>query len=304
MPCYHPLTAWRARSGINSTTGKWSITFNRKEGYDDKEIILPCGRCIGCRLELSRQWAIRLMHESYVRDHSVFVTLTYDEEHLPPDGSLNKKDIQHFIKELRRKYGKGISYYQCGEYGDQFARPHHHAILFGVNVTDRSNRRFYRGNEYFESASLQKLWGMGYVLLSGVTFESCAYTARYCTKKITGKLADQHYGGRLPEYATMSRRNGLGKEYWNRFKSDIIVGDSIIIRKNLICKPAKYYDKLYDAVDPQSARRVKNARLKKALENQDALDYRRREVREKLQIYKFKQLKRGFENADETVCNP
>lgn len=304
MPCYHPLTAYRAKSGHSPTTGKWQITFNVKEGYADKTVMLPCGRCIGCRLERSRQWAIRIMHESHGNPDCSFITLTYSDLHLPPDNSLNKRDIQLFFKRLRKKYGNNIRYYQCGEYGEKFQRPHHHACLFNIKLDDL--RHLYTtkdGYKYYESDSIEKIWGKGNIIVSDLTFESAAYVSRYCTKKITGKNAQSHYGKRLPEYATMSRRTALGKEFFNKFKDDIIVGDSVIIRKGLICKPAKYYDKLYDSLNPKHMERIKRERQKMAMSNEDYHDYRRLEVKEKIKMYKNKQLKRSYEDGNATICN-
>ena len=97
VPCYHPVSAYRTSEGVFF-----------KEVADSSLIRLPCGRCIGCRLERSRQWALRLTHENRFHDKSAFITLTYDEDHLPKDGSLNLKHFQDFMKRLRKfkKYTK------------------------------------------------------------------------------------------------------------------------------------------------------------------------------------------------------
>lgn len=133
MPCYHPLQGYRSKAD-----GK-SIVFNPAYGWVDRPITIPCGQCIGCRLERSRQWAMRCVHESQLHEDNSFITLTYDNEHLPEDRSLHKEDFQDFMKRLRKKFvpknpfdkktqknkydafmkKHGIRYYHCGEYGEQ-----------------------------------------------------------------------------------------------------------------------------------------------------------------------------------------
>lgn len=90
MPCYHPIDAWHSAKGVSFVPT-----------IDAKDIRLPCGRCIGCRLERSRQWALRLTHEKRFHAESAFITLTYDENHLPEGGSLDLKHFQNFMKRLR-----------------------------------------------------------------------------------------------------------------------------------------------------------------------------------------------------------
>ena len=156
MACYRPLRAYALRNA----EGKMQVSFKRKIGYEP--IWLPCGQCIGCRLERSRQWAMRCMHEAQMYDRNCFVTLTYDDEHLPPNGSLNKRDFQLFMKRLRKRYGSGIRYYQCGEYGELLGRPHHHAILFNFDFDDKVLWSVRDGVRLYRSASLEQLWPHGY----------------------------------------------------------------------------------------------------------------------------------------------
>lgn len=303
MACYHPIKAWRSRAGRNPATGAWPIVFDRKEGYHDMEITIPCGRCIGCRLERSRQWAVRISHEASTVLCSCFITLTYDDDHLPVDQSLIKKDMQLFFKRLRKYYKDSkIRYFMCGEYGEQLNRPHYHACIFNLDFSD--DRKYYktvRRNKYFISENLNRLWGHGFCIVTDLTFEGAAYVARYCTKKITGEMAKEHYGGRLPEYCTMSRARGIGRDFWDRFKQDIIVGDTVIIRSDMKVRPARFYDKLYDIENPEAHRRLKNKRLKKAQANPENFDANRLAVKEKIQMYKFSKLKRSFENAQTEI---
>ena len=197
--------------------------------HDDgsgRSLELPCGQCIGCRLERSRQWAMRCVHEASMHDDNCFITLTYNPENLPPDCGLIKSDFQKFMKRYRRAFpGKEIRFYHCGEYGDANNRPHYHAVIFGHNFDDW----MYlfdspSGEPIYTSPTLERIWGHGFVTVGSVTFESAAYVARYVMKKINGPLKEKidektdlkHYErvnaftGEIievmPEYSTMSRR--------------------------------------------------------------------------------------------------
>lgn len=149
------------------------------------ELRLPCGQCVGCRLERSRQWALRCVHEASLHDSNLFVTLTYDDEHLPEFNSLYYPDFQKFMKRLRKKFSReNIRFYMCGEYGETTLRPHYHVILFNFDLPDRRlYRRSHSGDHLFTSEILTKIWGKGFCPFGNVTFQSAAYTARYIMKK-------------------------------------------------------------------------------------------------------------------------
>ena len=147
MSCYYPLRAWRAKSP--NPSGKFGITFNRSEAQQDEELNIACGNCIGCRLERSKVWAIRCSHEASCHAHNCFITLTYDDKHLPADGSLIKAHFTQFMKNLRKRVRPdAIRFYMCGEYGqdqelaklgiDALGRPHYHAILFNLNPIEQA----------------------------------------------------------------------------------------------------------------------------------------------------------------------
>jgi len=116
MACYRPLSAWRG-SKLNPATGKRPIVFRASEAYLDMPMTLPCGQCIGCRLERSRQWAIRSVHEASLYDSNCFVTLTYSDSHLPRDCSLDPDAVPLFMKRLRKRFGDGIRVFYCCVYG-------------------------------------------------------------------------------------------------------------------------------------------------------------------------------------------
>lgn len=290
MPCYTPIKAWKSKELTEN--GKRKIVFRPQEAYNDLKIDIPCGQCIGCRLERSRQWAIRCMHETKLHDRNCFVTLTYHDE--PEGGSLNVRDIQLFFKRLRKAYGK-VRYLQCGEYGKKFSRPHHHAILFGIDFyEDRKLWRNDGNNKLFTSEILDGIWGLGYCIIGEVTFESCSYVSGYITKKVTGKQSVNHYNGRKPEYITMSRRPGIGKEFYDKFKEDFYKLDKVIIRNDIKIKPPKYYDAMYELEEPQKMEKIKKERRLRAKTSLDTTYDRRKTINEHKNLTLAK---RSYENG-------
>lgn len=219
------------------------MVMDTKHGFIDLPVMLSCGRCLGCRLERGRQWAVRCVHEAQMHEVNSFVTLTYNDEHLPPLNSLHKKDFQDFIKRLRRALGKHrISYFHCGEYGERDQRPHYHALLFGVAFKDLQPVKRSGENTLYKSEFLEKTWGLGYCTVGNVTFESAAYTAGYILKK--AQNPDLDYGDRVPEYATMSTRPAIGKTWLQRFGSEVYGADTDeVIAQGRPQKPPRYYDK-------------------------------------------------------------
>ena len=209
MPCYHPIIGWR--SAVPNENGNYPILFNNnRKTILGPETKIPCGRCIGCRLEYSRQWAVRCVHESKMHSNNCFITLTYDDVHLPDDRSLHVEHFQRFMKRLRKKCGF-VRFFHCGEYGENLGRPHYHAILFGLDFGDK--RLFSRRDDInlYTSYDLSKLWTFGFSTVGDCNFDTAAYCARYTLKKFRGspEAREAHYGGRRPEYCTMSRRPGI-----------------------------------------------------------------------------------------------
>ena len=302
MACYHPLTAYKSRT-VNPS-GKRSIVFDKTKSFVDLDPIqIPCGQCIGCRLERSRQWAIRCVHEASLYQQNCFLTLTYDNEHLPhvinkETGelipSLNKRDIQLFLKRLRKSYPSiKIRFFQCGEYGELLHRPHHHVLLFNFDFPDKKFFKAVNRQPLFVSESLQRLWPYGLSSIGSLTFESAAYVARYITKKITGDAAPDYYAGRLPEFITMSRRGGIGREWFDQFANDVFPHDYIVFN-NRKMKPPKYYEKLYEMQDFEKLCCIKSIRKIKAKMSTDNT-HERLLVREKVQIARFQKLPRILE---------
>lgn len=268
MACTNPIPAWRARPG---SPGGPQVVFDSGKGLAHTLMYLPCGQCIACRMARARTWAIRCMHEAYLSDSNCFVTLTYDDSHLtslpntPAGYSLDKRHMQLFFKRLRERISpQSIRYYQCGEYGDLYGRPHHHALLFGWVPPDLELFSSNGDIKLYTSSLLTDVWTHGYVTVGMVTFDSAMYVASYCIKRVTGDKAIAHYQGRQPEYVTMSRRPGIGKDYYTKYKDDLYNHDKCIINPNFITKPPKYYDTLFELDNPDRYNTIKERRKKYA----------------------------------------
>lgn len=294
MPCYHPLKALRDSSGVRILNADAAV-FNLR---------LPCGRCIGCRLERSRQWAMRCMHEASLHDRNSYVTLTYNDQHLPSDYGLHHRDFQLFMKRLRKAAdGIEVRYYMCGEYGDLNARPHFHAILFGIDFPDMLPLSTSpSGSLLYRSATLERLWPFGYSSIGMVTFESAAYVARYVMKKATGDLARKKYSivseqtgeviFRNPEYNRMSLKPGIGAGWYDKYSSDVFPHDRVI-RDGTPSKPPRYYDKLLSRSNPDLMEQIKSKRMLDANENWRDNTPERLNAKEAVKNAQLSKLKRG-----------
>ena len=260
MVCYHPIRCYRVKSG-RTANGKWPITFNLSNGYSDMPVDIPCGQCIGCRLERSRQWAVRCMHEATLYTDNCFLTLTYNNDNLPANGSLVKRDLTLFFKRLRKRYGAGVRYYACGEYGEQYCRPHFHVCLFNLDFSDKKFLMCNHGYNLFRSPSLEELWPYGFSTIGAVTFESAAYVARYIMKKQLGKGASDYYSnlGLVPEYTVMSRRPGIATGWFEKYRNEVFPRDEIVVRK-VLCKPPRFYDNMFDLTNHDDMLKIKARR--------------------------------------------
>lgn len=283
------------------------MVFSPRDSFDpDSEVKLPCGRCIGCRLERSRQWAIRCVHEASLYERNCFITLTFAPEHLPKSGSLDKRDFQLFMKRLRKRFGSGVRYFHCGEYGEKMGRPHYHACLFNFDFADRELWSVRDGVRLFTSEILSSLWPFGFSTIGDVTFESAAYVARYVTKKITGPVAEDHYWrydqktgecyDLQPEYITMSRRPGIGRPWIEKYQSDVYPHDRVVLRGREL-RPPKFYDSIFELASPEEMEQVKFSRECKSMKQVADNETSRLRVRELHQELRFKCLKRGYENG-------
>lgn len=305
MPCYSPIHGYRKKYA--NPSGKFGFTTSIRDAKTSQPLTIPCGYCIGCRLEKSRQWAMRCVHEAQLHKKNCFITLTFNNDALKSrkTNSLLKRDFQLFIKRLRKHFnGQKIRYYQCGEYGDRFKRPHYHACIFGEDFS--GDRTVWKSGLY-RSKTLESLWPFGFSTIGECTFESAAYVARYVTKKIYGKNSLEHYTkfdkntGEIleelqPEYTSMSRRPGIGRGWIEKYTSDVYPKDFVHVRGKK-SKPVRYYDKYLESVSPGTLQKVKAKR--KRCQVQLALDKSRPslESQERCAHATLKNKKRSFENG-------
>ncbi|AXH77727.1 MAG: replication initiator protein [Microviridae sp.] len=298
VPCFHPLKAFRDSNGIRVLNSDADL-FN---------LLLPCGRCIGCRLERSRQWAIRCMHEASLHEFNSFVTLTYDDAHVPADGGLHHAHFQKFMKRLRKRFPQDIRYYMCGEYGPVNNRPHFHVILFGLTFTDLSLWKRTSADEViFRSATLEKLWPFGFSSIGAVTFQSCAYVARYIMQKQTGDSGAKHYRdkgfidtetgevfGLRPEYNRMSLRPAIGKRWFEKFGLTDVFPHDRVVYDGSESKPPRYYDKLFSRIDADGFANIQDKRILDSQENLADSTPARLIDKETVLSARVNRLKRGF----------
>lgn len=192
------------------------------------------------------------MHEASLHDRNCVVTLTYDDAHLPADGSLDREAFPRFVRRLRKR-GVRTRYFHCGEYGEAFSRPHYHGCLFGYDFPGRELVAPSKsGAAQWVSRELDRLWPFGFATIGTLNFESAAYIARYVTKKVTGQRAQEHYERLNPltgelvqveaEFATMSRRPGIGHGWLAKYGREVYPSDEVIVRGRA-AKPPRYYDK-------------------------------------------------------------
>lgn len=269
MPCDQPIKGFRSVEK-HERTGKHLITFNPLKAINSHlPISFPCGRCLGCRLDKSDQWATRCTHEAQMHEFNSFITLTYAKEHLPADYSVNLRTWQLFMKRLRKDLDSTkVRFFACGEYGDLNLRPHYHALIFGYAFPDRE---FYStttgGYPQFTSAQLSRAWPFGRATLGNVTYSSAKYCAGYVMKKVTGAPANSYYervhpdtGQPVqvePEFATMSGKPGIGHNWFQRYRSDCFPSDFVIIEGSKKPVPQYYLGKLTEEDRQNVTRRRK-----------------------------------------------
>lgn len=233
---------------------------------------LPCGRCIGCRIRRTQEWAIRCMNEAAMHPHNSFVTLTYDQEH--DAQSLDYTHFQAFLRSLRRT--TPVRFFAAGEYGEQTNRPHWHALLFGVAFSPMEQI----GKQLYRSPALEKHWPHGYSSIGEVNLTTARYVASYCIKKVNGKQAEKHYErvnlttGEIftvtPEMARMSLKPGIGAAWYLKYRKEVSYArDGIVTPGGHTLPTPRYYDKLLEKIDIQKYRTNIQAREDKAYERRD-----------------------------------
>lgn len=270
MTCYHPIPAYQDRE--TNANGRRPLNFHERTA---RPVTVACGNCIGCRLERSRQWAVRLTHENQMHDLSSFVTLTYSPENEPPGRSLVKAHVQSFFKRLRKAHKAKLRYFYCGEYGETTQRPHYHALIFGIDFADKKQHSITpSGHATYTSETLEKIWGLGHCLIGSVTPESINYVSSYILKKVTGEKQLETYRSvdlstgevfdRLPPFICMSNRPGIGAAWFDAYAGDVFPSDHAIDRGKALGVP-KYYTRRHLQASPEAEDAIKAARKRKAL---------------------------------------
>lgn len=313
MVCYHPLKMyWTGRFTEN---GKREYTFNANKGYSDMSIQVPCGQCIGCRLDKSRQNGLRIMDEASQFEHNCFLTLTVGDKYLDevfPNGDLRKLPFQNFAKRFRKRFRglqrvpvpdwwstatRGawnefpIRIVYCGEYGDENGRPHYHAAVMNFDFPDK---QLYKtsdaGSNLYLSESLTELWPYGMCDIGELNFKSAFYLSRYVLKK-QGKQQVDYVDGVIhaPPFVVYPARFGVGRLWYDKYKSDLYGLDAHYCDGRLYKVP-RFYDKKYALTDPDDMIKIKRDRLI----NYDAQLPERLAVQEELQEIRARKLKRSL----------
>lgn len=274
MPCYKPLEAWRQpRTSV--------LIFNSKERLRSdlpphaSVMMLPCGRCIGCLLDRSLNWAVRCEHEAQFHADNWFLTLTFDDKYLPSDYSLKSWHLQDFWKRIRNSLiseseffdgcfdtPPSIKYYAAGEYGSENFRPHYHAIVFGLPLKALGDLTYHassNGFTLYRSSWLEKLWPWGFSTVSEMSFETAAYVARYCTKKLFSEGPDAYAEvGLLPERAWMSK--GLGRSWYEQYAYETWRDDFIVNSRGKRMGVPRTYFRWLEKEDLSAATALRRAR--------------------------------------------
>lgn len=202
---------------------------------------IACGKCLGCRTRRSRDWSLRCQHEMRYHSESCFLTLTFDNDHLPEDRSLDVSYLQKFMKRVRKMYSNvRIRYFACGEYGSRRGRPHYHLILFGLDFHDKLP--WYQTNSkdpVFTSPTVSKLWPFGLNVIGAATKESAGYIARYTFKKRGSSYYEAK--GLKSEFIVMSRRPGIGFSFFEEYSSDMFPSDFISCDGKKLPVPSYYF---------------------------------------------------------------
>lgn len=254
---------WKIRE-LEDLNQEW-----KDKGLQKRIQTIPCGHCWACRLNYSAEWATRCICEAeYSKETNFWITLTYDDEHLPiaeyidykkyqgkeytiereynigeeqwQEGTLYPEHVTKFLNSLRKHFERkghtGIKYFYCGEYGSETHRPHYHIILFNCPLSIDEFYDFHVDKSFkshWKSPEVEKYWPYGMIDITELEWSNAAYTARYSMKKlIDGSKTEEAYAqeGKIREFVRMSRRPGIGTRYYNEHKEKIYENDEMIMR--------------------------------------------------------------------------
>ena len=225
MACTNPVPV---RFGDTTANGKKEIIFKWKGDQTEYDSLLPCGKCEPCIAMKRAEWGIRIYHESLTHERNCFLTLTYDEDHLPEDCKIDKDHVRQFIRKARED--KPIRYFACGEYGEKYGRPHYHICLFGEDYRAMSWRI---GNDgMYCNNFLEEIWNKGQITAAPLTPGSAMYTAGYVQKKINDS----------DTFNLMSRSPPIGKPWLLDNLHRLGNRDTITINGKEHPLPRKYYE--------------------------------------------------------------
>lgn len=285
MPCTSPLQGFRSRT--KNPNGKRNIVFNPNPAlvFTRAETSIDCGQCLECRIRKANDMAVRCSLEaSLYEDENCFVTLTYADEFLPENNSIDPRDPEEFVQKIRNfildyyeeagltydPLEDGIRTFGCAEYGDDFGRPHYHLLLFNFTFPDLVYEgKSESGEPEFSSEMLDKFWGKGRARVGKFSHKAAAYVARYCIKKINGKNADEHYKwlneygeyvNRLPERSVcVSKNPAIGRRWFEKNVSDVYFTGPFEFDGKVMPVP-KYFDRRMELDNPEKMREIKKAR--------------------------------------------
>lgn len=273
--CLFPIKAWRP---VNLDTGALELSFKFVKGAE--EISLPCGRCVECLRSYSTEWAVRCTLEASLYKSNCMITLTYAQS----DGSVHKRDLQLFIKRLRKALApQKIRYFACGEYGKKGRRPHYHIIVFGWRPLD-CVRFFFRDDHWvYRSADVARIWSdgkdwsevpreAGFITVEDVTFQSCLYTAKYL-QKLSPLLVEQN-----PPFTLMSLKPGIGLD---AFRPQLMETDKVYLNGKSYAVP-RYFRRKYASLDIHSEERKLRGRLLNA-----SVSDRRKSLKARFGVLRF-----------------
>lgn len=215
MACNLPLPAWQ----LTAELGGGVILGLKQPSSQAERLLLPCGKCRGCRTSQAREWALRCHLEMQYHKQAAFITLTYDDRWLPP--TLVKRHLQAFFKRLRRELGpkRPIRYFASGEYGEHGQRPHYHAVVYGLSEADRKavEKAWTTGKRRQRKGRVS----LGRTATQAITPARIAYVAGYTQKKLSDAQHTRHERvdestGEIyrwqPPFIEMSRVPGIGGE--------------------------------------------------------------------------------------------
>jgi len=265
MACYHPIPAWRTEYGriqLNTPPpgpdneglpiAKWRL---RGLSY----LQLPCGTCIGCREQRAQHWALRCKLESLEHKHTCVTTLTYDDAHLPP--TLQRRDLQLWLKRLRKLSKNQVKFYACGEYGEQYGRPHYHVILFGLKYdTSYINDSWVQHAKWCLCNPRQRQFctnteAIGLTYTDNVSTEAINYVVNYTNKKKEWRFAERHERldtttGELyywePPFQIMSRGGRLGHGIGNAARKYSNSWADFAVNNGVKMSVPRYYRRSYE----------------------------------------------------------